>query len=77
MPLMEHPDLPGQPYDSPDSAVPEHRASGWRLVGEEVAEPGDSVPPADPSASGEDDKQAQEASKKSPRGRRTTEGTDV
>jgi hypothetical protein len=29
---IEHPDLPGQPVEVPDIAVPHYRASGWQVT---------------------------------------------
>ena len=29
---MRHPDLPGQDFDAPSSAVPFHQAAGWQVI---------------------------------------------
>lgn len=44
---MTHPDLPDQPIEVPESAVPIHRRSGWRTAEDD----GTSEPVAAPAAS--------------------------
>jgi hypothetical protein len=47
---MTHRNLPGQPIDVPETAVPIHRRSGWRTADEEGTEKATPAPPADTAA---------------------------